>query len=148
MTQYLTKKRRDLENLNYVLENYAAEFIVISPFSLGNRKGLVSKNLSGKSLEMQIKDEMIFFVDKKPIIKIDKNKHYINGFKIEYRDEKLMRIYPYYDDPNEPILNFIVKKTTLRNGIDDWLIEITFDGKIKLFDDGKEGRFNAYKTFP
>lgn len=130
MTQYLMKKERDFENLQRALDNYKAIRFHIRPFSLGHETLVINKNLENKILSFLNNEGLTFFVDNIEIIKLPL-KNYSGGFKLEYRDKKDMRIYPYYTDPNDH--NMPIPATSLfRHVLDDLLLEIDFEGKIRL----------------
>ena len=130
MTQYLMKKEKDFENLQLAIKNYKATCFHISPFSLGNKKTIITENLENKKLSFQKKEGLIFYIDNLEIIRFPL-KNYFGGFKLEYRDEKDMRIYPYYSNPDDQ--NMPLPTTSVfRHVIDDLLLEIKFQGKIKL----------------
>jgi len=61
---------------------------------------------------------------------------YDMGFKIEYVNEKDMRIYPYYTNPNDPLLP-LPAKSIMRQVINHITIDIAFKGKILLEPDGR-----------
>ncbi|PIN71031.1 hypothetical protein COV77_04100 [Candidatus Pacearchaeota archaeon CG11_big_fil_rev_8_21_14_0_20_30_13] len=129
MTQYLMRKERDSENLKNAIKNYEPLWFNVRPFSLGNAKTKVSEDLLGKKFNFLFLDGLKFSSDRDLICLPLKD--YKFGFKTEYQNKNGSRIYPYYDDPNDPLL-LEVSLTCLRNVIDDLLIEISFKGKIKL----------------
>jgi hypothetical protein len=130
MTQYLMKKERDLENLQTALNNYNATRFHISPFSLGHETLLINENLENKILSFKKEKGVTFFINNIEIIRFPL-KNYSGGFKLEYRDKRGMRIYPYYQNPNDP--NMPTPATSVfRHVLDDLLLEIDFQGKIRL----------------
>jgi aromatic ring-cleaving dioxygenase len=144
MTQYLLKKDPKLKELVYALNNYDAKRIVISAFSLGRRTNMnaIGGNIGG-SLELKISNNWEFYVNKKELIQI--NPHDDRGFKLEYQDDKYFRIFPYFDNPNDPKLDNLVKYSTFRDVVDDYLIEIFFKGKIPLELDKKINSTDFWK---
>jgi len=124
------KKERDFENLQTALENYKATRFSISPFSLGHEKLLINEDLRNRKLSFVREKELTFFINNLEIISFPLRK-YSGGFKLEYRDEKGRRIYPYYHHPDD--LNMPLPAiSSFRHVLDDLLLEIDFEGKIKL----------------
>lgn len=143
MGQYMLNKKKNFENLQNAINNYETHSILISPFSLGNRTELIFKNLEGKLFNFSVGKELSFFIDKEKIISL-----HLNGphrpFKIEYQNERFQRLWneDYHpEDPNLPNPTY----STLRNVIDDLLIEIRFKGKIKLNLDETIGNTDYWK---
>lgn len=124
------KKERDFENLNLAIENYKPIRFHISPFSLGNETLVINQNLNNKQLSFSVEKELTIFVDNNKIHTFSLKK-YLGGFKLEYRDEKGKRIYPYYQNPNDPYMP-LPAISSFRHVLDDLLLEIDFEGKIKL----------------
>lgn len=112
------------------LDNYQATRFNISPFSLGHETLLINENLENRKLSFLKERELTFFVNNTEIIKFPLRK-YSGGFKLEYRDKRGMRIYPYYPDPNDPNMPLLTT-SVFRHVLDDLLLEIDFEGKIKL----------------
>ncbi len=124
------KKESDFKNLQMALDNYKATRFHISPFSLGHEKTLITESLENKNLSFVRERGVTFFINNIEIIKLPL-KNYSGGFKLEYRDEKDRRIYPYYTDPNDSEMPSPAS-SLFRHVLDDLLLEIYFEGKIKL----------------
>lgn len=124
------KKESDFKNLKTALGNYTATSFHISSFSLGHETLLINKNLKNKMLSFKKENGLIFFVNDIEIIRLPL-KNYFGGFKLEYRDKEDRRIYPYYTNPNDPDMP-IPATSVFRHVLDDLLLEIDFEGKIRL----------------
>lgn len=124
------QKEKDFEHLQYALDNYQALRLVISPFSLGNSKLCLAEDLENKILKFSLEDDGLrLFTDKELMHFPLKMQNY--GFKLEYRESNDMRIYPYFNNPNDPQMP-MPAKSVFRSVIDDSLLEIAFKGKILL----------------
>ena len=134
MTKYVAIKL-DFENLRYCLDNYTAEFLFISlKGSYGGmtkyRKEISKNNLDfekkASSLKMYVDDIKVFTF---PL------KNYDKGFNIEYerRDKngRSINIQDILDDPDRTDLPK-VNKSIFKIVLDKYLMEIDFQGKIKL----------------
>ncbi|MCR4327485.1 MAG: hypothetical protein NUV46_02800 [Nanoarchaeota archaeon] len=147
MTQYLMRKEKDFENLKNSIDLYDSLLFHVSPsgrFSK-NKEIVINESLEGKKLDFYFDNGIIFLSDKKiiylPLVSYD------SGFKMEYRTDKNMRIYPYNLHPNDPDMPE-VKRSVLRNVIDGLLIEISFKGKIILeYDDHPKNLKNLMTNF-
>ena len=130
MTQYLMHKNKDYDHLQYALDNYKALNMMISPFSMGNSKLLITRNLENTQLRFELDNGLKLLTDKE-LTHFSLNGDYRSGFKLEYRQDNDMRIYPYFNDPNDSQMP-LPAKSVFRKVIDDSLLEITFSGKILL----------------
>ncbi len=141
MTQYLLKKNKDLVHLQYALDNYSAVLFNASIYcknlmgAADDASKEVKENLEGKVLKFSRGKELIFSTEKQliaiPLVE------YTEGFRVEYVDEKMKRIFPHVEDPNASEL-IEPSFSVLRNVINDVAIDIAFEGKIKLESDGKK----------
>ena len=138
MTQYVLKKDDEAKELLYALQKYEPVRIVLSAFSLGKRKNekAIGKFLEGEKLEMKVEKDWKIYISGEEIVTIHLDPY--QTFKIEYQNDKMTRIYPYFednpDDKNMPEPTYSV----FRNVVDDYLLEIWFKGKIPLEKDGEE----------
>jgi hypothetical protein len=132
--QYLLKKEEDVINLNIALNQYTAEKIIISPFSLSYNKLSVHSFIEKNNLEFVVNDNFLnLIINDTTQINLE-NKDYLCGFKVEYErflDDGSKWYKPDYFHPNtdglpEP------KTTKFRNVIDGYLIEIYFKGWVKI----------------
>lgn len=143
MGQYILHPEKDFENLEMAIKNYPLHSILISPFSLGNRKEVLYKDLEKSILNFSVENELTLYVDNKEFFKFNLDKNHC--FKIEYQDKKKMRLWiPNYhpDEPNLPTPIY----SALRNVIDDLLLEIWFKGKIKI--EPETSNFQYWKIVP
>lgn len=136
MGQYMLKNSKDFIELKNAIKNYKAHSILISPFSMGDRTELIKVCLENKIFEFSIKNNLSFFANKKKIISLIPDKPR-RPFKIEYQDKNFARLWINNYHPMDSHLP-IPTYSTLRNVIDDLLIEIRFKGKIKIKYDHEE----------
>jgi hypothetical protein len=139
MTQYILKQDMKFENLQYALNNYKSLFLMIRPFSLGNSTFHLAENLEDKLLTFTLDKFGLTLFTNKELVHFPL-KDYKGEFKLEYRDDRDMRIYQYditqqgynyFDDPNDPMMPN-PSKSVFRTILDDSLVEIDFEGKIPL----------------
>ncbi len=125
-------KKQGLQDLLYCLGTYTSVRLVISGFSLSDRRGT-----GGKLLEQDELKHLDFRVDKTWQLYL--NDTFYHEFvpdkdeliKVEYRDERYSRICPVTLKPNDLYLPS-VSYSAFRNVVDDYLLEIFFKGKIPL----------------
>ena len=143
MAQYILSK--GISELQHSLSSYDPVRLILSAFSLGHRKGMAGKVLQKdelKSLELVVNENWTFTVKGEEFVTIHPDKHH--NFKLEYQDEHFRRLYrylggshpDYFSDPNDlnmPQVNY----STFRCVVDDYLLEIYFQGKIPLEEDGE-----------
>jgi hypothetical protein len=143
MAQYILS--RGISELQYALITYIPFRLILSAFSLGERQGMKEKSLQKnelKSLELVSNKDWIFTVKGKKFVTIHPDKNHL--FKLEYQDERFRRLYrelgrshyDYFSNPNDinmPQVNY----STFRCVVDDYLLEVFFEGKIPLEQDGE-----------
>ncbi len=126
-------KEEDKSNISIALNHYTAIDLLIRPFSLSYNKMSIFSEIIDNKLNFQLtEDDLNLTLNEVVKFHFD-NEDYPTGFKIEYErylDET--RWYkPEYLHPNleglpEP------KFSKLRNVIDGYLIEISFEGRVKI----------------
>lgn len=131
------RKEKDFENLQLALKKYKATHFFVRPFSLGNKTTHISESLKNRELNFKTKKGLTFLIDKKEILELSL-KDYHKGFTIEYQNKNGMETWEKAYHPMDPGLP-IPKKSVLRTILDDLLIEIEFEGKIKLKEEGYYG---------
>jgi hypothetical protein len=137
-------KKKDFENLRYALNNYEALMFRVRPFSLGYETKIVFENLKNKTLNFKKDNKgLTFFTNEKELINFPLKK-YQYGFKLEYQDKNEFRIYPYYNNPDDPEMPLPVQ-SEFRHVIDDLLLEISFKGKILLEEDNDYSSIQYWK---
>ena len=144
MTQYLLRKDKEAKELLYALDNYSCVGILIRAFSLGNRQDMIpiNINLENKHLDFIVSKNWDFYVNNKKIISITPDKNEI--FKLEYQDHRNIRLVPDFPDPNDSRM-MIPAYSTFRNVVDNYLLEVHFNGKIPLIIDKKIRGVQFYK---
>jgi hypothetical protein len=143
MAQYILSQ--GISELQHTLVSYLPVKINLSAFSLGHRKGMAGKILQKNEipyLELVVNENWEFTVKGEEFVTIHPDKNY--NLKLEYQDENFKRLHrylggshpDYFSNPND--LNMPqVKYSTFRCVIDDYLLEVYFQGKIPLEEDGK-----------
>lgn len=144
MTQYLLNPKTGIHQLKYALEKYSRNRFVISGFSLGQKKSMHAISLSKKDLEhltLDINDQWIFRWSSDQHVTITPDE--LNIFKIEYQNETYKRIHPHCIDPNASTMPH-VSYTAFRNVVDEYLVEVFFEGKISLTEDKQYFKLKEY----
>jgi len=128
------RKEEDSKNLKRAIERYKPLTFYVRPFSLSNKKEKIKINQKlNEGFHFTLNDGLLF-AGSTNILYLPL-KDYKYGFKLEYQNKNGARIFPHHFYPNDPEMPK-VNRSVLRNVIDDLLIEISFEGKIKLeFDD-------------
>ncbi len=160
MEQYLLPKGLDFEHLRICLDNYVAEELFICDCGGWNPDGImkVNKNLAGKTLDYQKNSSGLYFlVDGEEVFHfssrgIGTRKRL--GSTLAYErtqpaEDEIGRLVmlgldidPY--DPHFPE----PKRSVLRYGLDDHLLEIFFAGRIHLQFHSKKGPFEFWTIVP
>lgn len=138
MTQFWMAKEKDLENLQYCLDNFVCHSIFIRLMGSQGGHVQVSEELNGRKLSFKNEGDLKIFIDKVEVFKFTEKqfKGRDKGFSIEERNHNGI---PYFDSktPNDIEKPY---KTALRavwgDFHTDYLIEIEFYGKIPLIEDG------------
>ena len=146
MEQYWMPKELDFENLRFCIDNYSPTFLYIR-----TRRGIiengkhsvpgrtkVKEDLTDKTLNFRKTDSGLYMLVNSNVVFHFLLKKYYKGFSLAYE-----RIEPTEDgigrrvilsheiDPYDP--NFPEpRKSTLRIGLDDHLMEIDFEGRINI----------------
>jgi hypothetical protein len=138
MVQYMMRKEKDFEHLQLTLDNYKLMNLFIRPCFTGDHtKEIINLELKNENFKFIKKKDLTILINEKPII-IFPLKWYRRGFSVEYLNEKRIPAWNEYYHPMDLDLPK-VSSTLLRNDLDGLLIEIEFQGKIKLKEDGHYG---------
>jgi hypothetical protein len=126
------------KNIKVLLDNYQARELFVRPFSLSyNKMCAYAKIVDGNIAFLFDKERLNIIINNNVELKFEYKKDK-EIFKIEY--ERYLdgsRWYkPDYINPNLEGIP-IPKKSVLRNVIEGYLVEIEFDGHVKIIEDQK-----------
>lgn len=146
MEQYWMPKELDFENLRFCIKNYIPTFLYIrdrggirenGKYSLQG-KTKVKEDLTDKTLDFRKTDSGLYMLVDSNVVFHFPLKKYYKGFSLAYErieptEEGIGRrvILSHGIDPYDPNLPE-PRKSTLRIGLDDHLMEIDFKGRINL----------------
>jgi len=137
MEQYQFPKELDFENLRFCLDNYKANYLYIRLKGASGGDVKVNEKLGDKKLDFKKdKSGLYMLVDSNDVFHFPL-KSYDKGFTLAYErfeiKDNIERkiIYPINDVPDNPNLPN-PKNSVLMNVLDNHLLEIAFDGKIRI----------------
>ncbi|HYD03006.1 MAG TPA: hypothetical protein VEC16_01790 [Alphaproteobacteria bacterium] len=140
MEQYWMPRTKDFQNLRTALNNYECTNIFIRDIGSHGGKCRLNENLGDKKLtfKVHLKNKILeFLIDSNKAYDLDLKSYYTKnqmGFSLAYErirpDNSIVMlsqgIDPYDKELPEP------KSSTLRQCIDEKLLEITFKGRVHL----------------
>jgi len=135
MSQYWIHNDNTKELLNFCINNFTCSNFFVRFIGSYGGKTQVNEDMSNHILSFKLTKKYIsFFKDNSLLFKFKINTGY-KGFSIEYRENTpFMCPYLYADrnNPNDPIISQNCL-SALRNCYENYLLEITFQNKIPLF---------------